>query len=318
MSTISILWAIALGSAAISGQTQESAGTRTVPAQSAAQLEKARNADVAVIQKVVEAFTKAFNAGDASAVVETFTPDGLVVDTDGNRVEGREALKVHYAAAFAERPGGKISIQTDSIRFLGPQTGIEEGLAKITMTGPEAGEETSRFTTIYVKHEGHWLQAMVRDEPEVDITPHQRLKQLEWLVGEWVNESPNSVVHTTCKWTEDGNFLVREFSVKSQGESVLSGTQRIGWDPVRKQFKLWVFDSEGGFGEGFATREGDRLIIKAEGVRQDGQHASVTNVITQLGKDRMRWQSLNRTIGGSAVPGVDQFVIVRKPPELAR
>ncbi len=125
-------------------------------------------------------------------------------------------------------------------------------------------------------------------------------------------------MHTTCNWTEDGNFLVREFTMKTRGEPVLSGTQRIGWDPTRLQFKTWIFDSEGGFGEGYWARDGDRWVIKAEGVRQDGQHASATNIITRLGKERASWQSVDRTIGGLAVPGVDEFVIVRKPPEVGK
>ena len=70
-----------------------------------------------------------------------------------------------------------------------------------------------------------------------------------------------------------------------------------------------------GFVAGYWTRDGDRWVIKAEGVRQDGQHASATNVITRLGKDRASWKSVDRTIGGAAVPGIDEFTIVRKPPE---
>ena len=79
--------------------------------------------------------------------------------------------------------------------------------------------------------------------------------------------------------------------MKTQGQPVLSGTQRIGWDPLKRQFKTWIFDSEGGHGEGYWTRTGNQWVIKAEGVSQDGQPASVTNIITRLGKDRMNWQS---------------------------
>ena len=129
----------------------------------------------------------------------------------------------------------------------------------------------------------------------------------------------NAVVLTTCKWADGGNFLVREFTVKTQGRPVLSGTQRIGWDPTRKrQFKTWIFDTEGGFGDGYWTRNGDQWVIKAEGVRQDGQHASVTSIITRLGKDRASWRSVDRTIGGAAVPGADEFTLVRKPPEVGK
>ncbi len=126
------------------------------------------------------------------------------------------------------------------------------------------------------------------------------------------------LVITTCKWADGGNFLVREFTMKTQGRPVLSGTQRIGWDPTRNQFKTWIFDTEGGFGDGYWTRNGDQWVIKAEGVRQDGQHASLTNIITRLGKDRANWKSVDRTIGGTAVPGFDEFTIVRKPPEVGK
>ena len=114
----------------------------------------------------------------------------------------------------------------------------------------------TRFTVVYVKHDGQWLQSAVRDEVAHDLTPHDRLKELEWLVGDWINESQDAVVQTTCKWTDDGNFLIREFTMKTHGQPVLSGTQRIGWDPTRRQFKTWIFDSEGGFGEGYWTRNG--------------------------------------------------------------
>ena len=171
---------------------------------------------------------------------------------------------------------------------------------------------------MYVKQDGQWRQAAVRDELAHDLAPHDRLKELEWLVGEWVNESQDAVVYTTCNWAQSGNFLVREFTVKMQGKPVMSGSQTIGWDPGRRQFKSWVFDSEGGFVEAYWTRNGNQWVAKAEGVKQDGEHASATNIITRLGKDRLSWQSVNRTVGGAAVPGVDEFILVRKPPEIAK
>ena len=270
--------------------------------------------DAKAIAALVASFTKAFNAGDAAAAAATYAEDALVVDEQGERTEGRAAVRDRLAASFADGPG-TIAIQADALRFLGPDTALEEGRATITPAGAGDAPEVSRFTVVYVKQAGRWLQSVVRDEVSHDLTPHDRLKALEWLVGEWVNESQDAVVHTTCKWTDDGNFLTRDFTMKTQGRPVLSGTQRIGWDPVRRQFKTWIFDSQGGFGEGYWTRNGDEWVIKAEGVRQDGRHASVTNILKRLGKDRASWQSVDRTLGGVAMPGVDEFTLVRKPPE---
>ena len=215
-------------------------------------------------------------------------------------------------------PGARSRSRQPPCGSSAPETALEEGRATITPAKGAGAPEISRFTAIYVKEDGHWLQAAVRDEPAANITPHDRLKELEWLVGEWVNESQDAVVLTTCKWADNGNFLVREFTMKTQGQPVMTGTQRIGWDPVKRQFKTWIFDSEGGFGEGYWTRDGDQWVVKAEGVGQDGQPASATNIITRLGKDRVSWQSVNRTLGGAAVPGIDEFILVRKPPEIGK
>jgi uncharacterized protein (TIGR02246 family) len=277
-----------------------------------------RGDDEKALAALAAAFTKAFNAGDANAAAATYLEDALVVDEQGERTEGRAAIRGRLAAGFADSPGSTIAIAVDSLRFFGPDTALEEGRATITPAGSGAVPEITRFTALYVKQDGRWLQAAVRDDPAQDLTPHEHLKELEWLVGDWINESQDAVVRTTCKWSEDGNFLLREFLMKSQGQTVLSGTQRIGWDPVRRQFKTWIFDSQGGFGEGYWTRQGNQWVIKAEGVRQDGQHASATNIITRLGKDRASWKSVDRTIGGAAVPGIDEFTIVRKPPEAGK
>ena len=262
---------------------------------------EARQQDEKAIAALVAAYTKAFNAGDAAAVAATFADDALAIDEHGERTEGRAAIRDQLAASFAAEPGTTIGIKVDELRFLGPDTAIEQGRTTITPAGADRAPEITRFTVVYVKKNGQWLQSVVRDEYAHDVSPHDRLKELEWMVGEWINESQAAVVNTTCKWTGDGNFLVREFTMKTQGQPVLSGTQRIGWDPGKHQFKTWIFDSEGGHGEGYFTRDGNRWVLKVEGVRPDGQPTSATNIVTRLGKDRASWQSVDRTLGGAAI-----------------
>jgi uncharacterized protein (TIGR02246 family) len=299
-----------------SGAQQSDKEKQERPAAAAGQATRQPD-DAKAIAALVASFTKAFNAGDVAAAAATFADDALVIDEQGERTDGRARIQAQLAASFAESPRRTIAIEAQALRFLGPDTALEEGRTTISPAGG-GPPEISRFTVVYVKQDGHWLQSVVRDEHAHDLTPHDHLNELAWLVGDWINESQDAVVHTTCKWTDDGNFLVREFTMKSQGQPVLSGTQRIGWDPERHQFKTWVFDSEGGFGDGYWTRNGDQWVIKAEGVRQDGKHASATNIITRLGKDRAHWRSVDRTIGGAAVPGANEFTIVRKPPEAGK
>ena len=108
--------------------------------------------DAKAIAGLVASFTKAFNAGDAAAAAATYAEDALVVDEEGERIEGRAAIRDQLAASFADSPGSTIAIETDSLRFLGPDTALEEGRTTITPPGG-SGEapETTRFTVIYVK-----------------------------------------------------------------------------------------------------------------------------------------------------------------------
>jgi uncharacterized protein (TIGR02246 family) len=274
--------------------------------------------DAKAIAALLASFTKAFNAGDATAAAATYAEDALTIEEKGERTEGRAAIRDRLAASFAENPGSTIAIKEDTLRFLSPDTALEVGRTTITPPGAGGVPEATRYTVVYIKQDGRWLQSVVRDEVAHDLTAHDRLKELDWMVGEWINESQDAVVQTTCKWADNGNFLTREFTMKTHGQPVLSGTQRIGWDPVRNQFKTWIFDTEGGFAEGYWTRNGDEWVIKAEGVQQDGRHTSVTNILKRLGKDRASWQSVDRSLGGVALPGIDEFTLVRKPPEAGK
>jgi len=44
--------------------------------------------DEAAIRANIEAFVKAYNAGDAKAIAALFTPDGQIEDKDGDQTEG--------------------------------------------------------------------------------------------------------------------------------------------------------------------------------------------------------------------------------------
>lgn len=95
------------------------------------------------------------------------------------------------------------------------------------------------------------------------LSHHEHLKQLEWMVGHWVDEGDDSVTETTCEWSEDKNFLLRKFTISIDGKQAMKGVQRIGWDPPSRQIRSWVFDSAGGFAEGLWSRVGDYWVVKA-------------------------------------------------------
>ena len=123
------------------------------------------------------------------------------------------------------------------------------------------------------------------------------------------------MVFTSVGWSDNKNFLVRSFDVRVKGKPALTGSQRIGWDPLTRQIKSWVFDSNGGHGEGLWTRSGDQWVIKATGVRPDGRTVTATQVLTFVNKDNLRWKSIDRTLGSEIAHDIDEIVMVRKPPQ---
>ena len=171
------------------------------------------------------------------------------------------------------------------------------------------------YDVVYVKQRGRWLYASVREEHPKGITPHERLKELEWMIGEWVDESSDSTVHATCRWSEDKNYLLRDFTIHIHGKQVMTVSQRIGWDPLNKQIKSWVFDSEGGFGGAVWAKNGEQWMIKSSGVTPDGKTATATNVLTRISPNQARWTSHERTVGGESVPESAEYVMVKRPPQ---
>jgi hypothetical protein len=155
---------------------------------------------------------------------------------------------------------------------------------------------------------------LVRDEAVAAISNHDRLRPLEWLVGEWVDEIRAGRVKTSCRWSDDGNFLLQDMEVHIAGVSAMRVTQRIGWDPLAKRIRSWVFDSEGGFGEGHWTLTADGWVIKSTAVQSDGTTASATNFLVPLSRDANVWRSVDRVMGDAEAPTIEVRV-VRQPPE---
>jgi uncharacterized protein (TIGR02246 family) len=271
-------------------------------------------ADRAALRDALQSFVKAYNAGDAKALAELFTDDAESIDKDGALVQGRALIAAQFAQVFASDPGSKIAIPSVEIRFLSPEVAKEEGHCTITPGASGGRPETDRYTVLYVKQAGRWLQSYVREHAGGDPSPHDRLKDLEWMVGEWVDESPDAVISLTCKWSDDGSFLLRTYDMRVAGKLALSGVQRVGWDPASGQLKSWVFDSQGGSSEGLWSRDGNNWVVKLSGPLQGGKTFTETNVFTRVNKDMVRWKSTDRTVAGQVAPDLGEFVLVRKPP----
>jgi uncharacterized protein (TIGR02246 family) len=258
------------------------------------------------------AFVREYNKGDAKALAARFAEDAEVIEVDGTRYRGRELIERRLAETFAESPGVKLEIKPESLQFLSPDVAREEGSTTVTSTSGAA--ETRRHTALLVRRDGRWLISSVREEAGTFVSPRERLKELVWMIGDWVDQGPDSHVRVNCRWSEDGNFLIRTFAIKLAGNTALTVHQRVGWDPLAKQFRSWEFDSEGGYGEGRWSRDGDRWVIKHTVVRPEGFITSSTSLVVRERPDLVRWTSTDRVVGDQSMPDLEGFVMVRVPP----
>lgn len=319
MRRISIAIAVLIGLSALIAQAVQSQTDPTKQPQKAGQKEDKpaaapdRSADEAAIRANIEAFEKAYNAGDAKAIAALFIPDGKIIDKEGDQSEGREKIAKAFTDYFASMPNKKIDIMVEAIEFIGGELAVETGTTKET---PDLNEppEYDRYTVLHVKRDGKWQMALARDEEGPPPTAHERLKPIAWLVGDWIDDGGSSVVTSSCRWSDDGNYLLQEFRLKVNGRNEMNVSQRIGWDPLTKHIHSWVFDSEGGFGESEWARDGADWIIRATGVRPDGTTASATNILTRSGNDGYIWRSTDRVVADERQEP-SEVKVVRKAPQ---
>ena len=192
----------------------------------------AASAEEKPIRELVDAFAKAYSTPDLKALAAFFTDEANVVDSAGETTRGKSAIVEMYASAFEENPRLKLEPKVEEIRFLTPDVARVEGQTRLSTETGDASEFT-RFSSLLLKRDGKWLVAEIREYPAPveDVSSYDRLKELEWMVGDWVDESESVKSSSTVQWADNNSFLIRTYQVEVKGEKATSGTVFIGWDP---------------------------------------------------------------------------------------
>jgi uncharacterized protein (TIGR02246 family) len=295
-------WLFALA-ALMSGWAVQAAGAR----------DSSGNAeDEAALMKNAQAFVEAFHQGDAQALAAFWATEGDYMDETGLHQKGRPAIEKAFREAFAEHPGLKLRIDIAALRFLTPELAIEDGTTEAI---PPDGSppHRARYMIVHVKKDGQWYLGSVREALFTPPSNYQHLHAMEWLVGEWVDETDNGqAARIAFEWAENRNFLVSSYGTSFKDLTLSSGQQWVVWDPAAKAIRSWTFDSDGSFGEGAWALDGDRLIIKARSTLRDGKTVTATNIITRMGPDTVAWQSQQRTLDGKPLPDVKEIKMKRQ------
>ena len=278
----------------------------------ASKLRADQAADEAAIRKNADAYVAAYNNHDAKTLATFWSPDAVYVNPEtGDEAVGHDAIADQFAAILANLGDAKLAVDVKSIVFLSPTVAMERGTARVVNKSEKEPKNTD-YTAIHVKRDGKWLLDRVSEEESPVIhSNYDRLKDLEWMIGNWVDQDDRSRVEMKCKWTKNQTFIMRQFAISIADRLDMSGIQLIGWDPGTGKIRSWVFDSDGGFGEATWTKKGNRWIINAAATMPDGRKTSAINILTMLDKNSFTWQSTGRELDGEILPNIEPIKVVR-------
>ncbi len=241
------------------------------------------------IRTAAKEYVEAVRRGDVDAMRRMWTLDGDYIDASGQTSKAQELFKDRPAtSALVVEPANEPVI-TSTLRFITSDVAIEDGTSDVEVLADGSGQ-ARRFTAVWVKHEGRWLLDSLREATVLSPSPNDRLKPLEWLLGEWVGKADGIEILVSSHWSEGGNYIVRDFIVRGDGREDLSGTERIGWDPASGQIKSWTFDSHGGSGEGYWKYDGEHWVVDSKELMPDGKKSSASALFAPDGEGRFTWE----------------------------
>ncbi len=270
--------------------------------------------DEVAVHKTLEEFVNAFNAGDGKKAAATLTETAEYIDDDSNRIVGSAAVGELLSKFLTANAGAKIQITPSGARTIAGGVVVEDGESVITVPA-KSTQSTRKFTVVYAKVDGGWKIASLREypeEPEV-VAIEDRLQDLAWFVGEWVDEGGDSLVTNSVRIAADKSHLIRDYSVKQEGDVLLKGMEWIGIDPLTGTIKSWSFDTGGGRSESTWTKNGDEWLVRSKGVTSDGDESGVTLIIKPISKDRIEIKAMHKVVGDT-IEGDSTAIMVRKAP----
>ncbi len=294
-----------LASAAVLATLMSAASVR------AAERKPDSSADENAIRAAVQSYVDAYNRGDAKAVAAQWSETGEWISPSGQRFQGRRAIEKELKNLFAENKGVRIEVTNLTIRIVSADAATEEGTVRVIRPGEAPSDST--YLAVDTKKDGQWKLDSVHETNVPDLpAASPALDGLAWLVGQWTDTSPEAEIGASVTWTKNKTFLNYSFKASAPGMDDLEGTQVIGWDPAAGTIRSWMFDSDGGFGEGKWSKKGNSWIVKFSQVLPDGRKASATNIYTFIDANTFTWKSIGRKVGDEFLPNVEDVKIVRK------
>jgi uncharacterized protein (TIGR02246 family) len=113
--------------------------------------------DKAAIEKLNEAWTAAFNKGDAAAVAAMYTEDASVLPPGGEMVKGRAGIEAFWRQAAQQMSDAKLT--TVDVLPLGPGAAREIGTVTLKTKNQPSQQIAGKYVVVWLKVGADWKLA---------------------------------------------------------------------------------------------------------------------------------------------------------------
>lgn len=267
--------------------------------------------DEAAIREKSARYVKAYNDKDVETFINLWADDAQYINpATGQRLAGKAALRDLFESTFKDNKDSRLDIAINAISFPKPGKAVEFGVISFIFNGEPVGQ--TAYKAVYENINGEWRLKQVR-ESRIGSTPSQyeKLKGLEWLIGSWIDQDEDVDIRILSRWDRNKNFIIRHFKFKTEGHLELDGRQLIAWDPIKNEIRSWLFDSDGGFGEGVWKQRDNKWYVERSQTLADGRRASAIDIFTPIDSNTFLFQSTGREVGGVPLPDIEPVKVVR-------
>jgi len=271
--------------------------------------EQDSEADEKSIRNIAQSYQEAYNQQDAAKLTREWTSDATYINpVTGESAEGREAIEQLFKKKFAEGKKRRLQITIKSIEFPKAGQAIEMGVMQVSLDDRPPQEVA--YQAEYAKENGKWqIKAINEIELQVPSSHFKQLESLAWLVGKWEDSDENVEILFDNQWDKYKNFITQYFKMKIYGQDDIEGKQIIAWDPVKDVVRSWVFDSDGGFGEGTWGKVDNSWNATMYFTLSDGRVASSKNIYTPVDDYSYTFASVEREVDGEILPDMDPVTV---------
>jgi uncharacterized protein (TIGR02246 family) len=258
--------------------------------------------DDGAAKKFVADYVKAFNAGDMESLGRMWTDDSELIDARGVAVDRKTLMAKRMAKHDGARP--ILSISLDKVRQLDPDVAMVEGENTLATPQGEVIQQT-RFSGVIVKRDDAWRIRLIRQiatQQPRHAPPAEPLRDLSWIVGEWVGVGEHMRVHTSANWDLDRRYIVFRSQYEPENGDSYDAEVRLGWDADANSLKSWYFDSRGVMSTTVWQRSGDHWLGAITGTQSSGAPFTGTIAITRVDSDSYLRRLTNLKAGDQEIP----------------